>query len=276
MVRQHARRPPHELGLILRCTNSLSPPRNKCRFSSSLLICQGSSYRTMDNAPHRALLAKRVYDRDADDASTTALLYRNPSRLSVATSATANTPAAAAQRTASRGPVTHTYSLFDARNTPWATLKVLSNAASPRYLPSYFEGQAIAGAVDLSFAKPDAIQAVTITLSGKIVATNANPLTFWELTHVLWSAEMGDPRAPQSPSAPAGRGKGSAKLVGPYSWPFSIALPTSCNFPLRSKLPPVSLCLPPSFSEKGAAQFINYDITVRIRRGALRVDSKYV
>lgn len=234
----------------------------------------------MDNAPHRPLRAKRDYDRDADDASTTALLYRNPSRLSVATNATANTPAAAAaaQRTASRGPVAHTYSLFDARNAPWATLKVMSNAASPRYLPSYFEGQSIAGAVELNFAKPDAIQAVTITLSGKIVATNANPLTFWELTHVLWSAEMGDPRAPQPSSSGPGavRGKSSAKLVGPYSWPYSIALPTSCNFPLRSKAPPVSLRLPPSFSEKGAAQFINYDITVRIRRGALRVDSKYV
>ncbi|KAI5122906.1 hypothetical protein M0805_007584 [Coniferiporia weirii] len=188
----------------------------------------------------------------------------------------------ALQPSTSRARVEHQYSLFDSRNVPWATLKLSSNVASPRFLPSYFDGQVVAGAVELALAKPETILAVSITLSGTIVATNANALTFWELTHVLWSSDMGDPRAQittqqVSPSPSSSRsvlGKSTTKLVGTYSWPFAITLPATCSVPLRPKQPPATLRLPPSFSEKGAAQFINYEINVRIRRGPLRIDNK--
>lgn len=232
----------------------------------------------MDNAPHRGRQPATDYDTPDPSASSSTLVggmaavYQAFNRVSLANPMPT---APAPPRSAPRAPTEHTYSLYDSRNVPWATLKLASTAVSPRYLPSYFEGQTITGAIDLNFAKPEAIQAVTVTLSGKIVATNANPLTFWEHTLVLWSTEMGDPRAPfTGPST--SRGRSSAKLSGPYTWPFTIPLPASCNFSLRSKHPPVQLRLPPSFSEKGAAQFINYDITVRVRRGALRVDSKCV
>lgn len=188
----------------------------------------------------------------------------------------------------SRPPVEHIYSLFDSRNVPWATLKLLSNVGSPRFLPAYFEGQTMQGAVHLHLRKPETILGVIVTISGTIMAASApEPRTFWELTHVLWTAEAGDPRSPAQSSSPSTnsnasstsslwKGKNSSKLVGSYLWPFAITLPSTCTVAFRSKQPPATLPLPPSFSEKGASQFINYEITVRIRRGPLRIDSKYV
>ncbi|KAL5504238.1 hypothetical protein ACEPAH_8312 [Sanghuangporus vaninii] len=184
----------------------------------------------------------------------------------------------------SRPPVEHLYSLFDSRNTPWASLKLISNVGSPRFLPAYFEGQAIQGKLELDIRKPETILGISITVSGTIMAANApDPRVFWELTRVIWNTDMGDPRAsshisplppPSAPSSSKAKEKAYSKLVGSYSFPFSIQLPSTCLVTLHSKQPPVTLPLPPSFSEKGASQFINYEITVRIRRGPLRIDSK--
>ncbi|KAH8117917.1 hypothetical protein DFH11DRAFT_1723916 [Phellopilus nigrolimitatus] len=226
----------------------------------------------------------RHVPNDAADADTDAA-NSPPSYASLAPPAPPAHPApppSTRHLPATRGPVEHQYSLFDSRAAPWATLTLYSNVASPRFLPSYFDSQTVQGAVSLALARPESIRAVSITFSGTIVATNANPLTFWELTHVLWSADMGDPRraepsaGPGAEQAPPARAKHTAKLVGAYMWPFALALPATCSVALRPKQPPVSLRLPPSFSEKGAAQFINYEITVRIHRGALRIDSKSV
>ncbi|KAL5486113.1 hypothetical protein ACEPAI_7157 [Sanghuangporus weigelae] len=183
----------------------------------------------------------------------------------------------------SRPPVEHVYSLFDSRNTPWASLKLISNVGSPRFLPAYFEGQSIQGKLELDMRKPETILGISVTVSGTIMAANApDPRVFWELTRVIWNTDMGDPRAsshispppPPTPTSSKAKEKAYSKLVGPYSFPFSIQLPSTCLVTLRSKQPPVTLPLPPSFSEKGASQFINYEITVRIRRGPLRIDSK--
>lgn len=188
---------------------------------------------------------------------------------------------------APRRPVEHKFSLKDSRNTPWATLTVNSNAISSEYLPSFFEGQPISGRFELNLSRPEVIQAIIVTVDGTIVATNAPLFTFWDLTQTLWSNEMGDPRGPNaSGSNYAGPSsstsalsqisltKHQSKLHGSYCWPFSITLPPKCDIAARSKQPPTPVRLPPSFSEKGAAQFINYEINVRIRRGPLRIDSK--
>lgn len=201
-----------------------------------------------------------------------------------------------------RAPVEHAYYLHNTSGLPWAALRITSNAASDRFLPSYYEGQTISGRVELTLPKPESLHSVTVTLTGSVVATHATPLHFWELSRTLWSSDMGDPNAdqghsasaatgsgsgpssllaPSSPPSPSsirmtGRGKQTVKLSGSYSWPFAVKLPSTCSVSFRSRQPPVTLRLPPSFSEKGAAQFINYEINVRIRRGSLRIDSKCV
>ncbi|TDL25703.1 hypothetical protein BD410DRAFT_604749 [Rickenella mellea] len=174
------------------------------------------------------------------------------------------------QSLARRSPVEHSFSLFSARNQPWATLKVSSNAPSVRFLPSYFEGQSISGNINLDLCKPDAIQSVSVTLSGQIVATNVTPFTFLEEKQLLWSTDMGDPRSPTS----SGQLKYSGKLQGAYRWVFSFTMPSTCSVSWKSKEPPIALPIPPSFSERGATQYINYELFVWIRRGPLRIDSK--
>lgn len=65
----------------------------------------------------------------------------------------------------SRTPVEHSCSLTTRNDVPWATLKVNSNASSPKYLPSYFGGQDIVGSVSLDLSKVDTIQSIIVTVS---------------------------------------------------------------------------------------------------------------
>ncbi|EJD06848.1 uncharacterized protein FOMMEDRAFT_17310 [Fomitiporia mediterranea MF3/22] len=230
-------------------------------------------------------------DGEHGDSQDTASIHPPPSYRSSLHLSVPRPPISGSRRTSihplpSRPPVEHVYSLYDSRNAPWATLKLISNVASPRFLPAYFQGQTLHGALELDLRKPESILGISITISGTIIAANApEPRIFWELSRDLWNTSMGDPRtSAQSTgqdSTPQvalkqskAKGKSSYKLVGKYSWPFAIPLPSECTVTWGSKLPPVTLPLPPSFSEKGASQFINYEIIVRIRRGPLRIDSK--
>lgn len=192
-----------------------------------------------------------------------------------------------------RPPVEHRYSLTDSHKAPWATLILRSNVASPQLLPAYFEGQTLNGSLELKLPKPETILGIHIEVSGKIVANALSPFTFWKHIHPLWTPQMGDPNTsvlrnlseaentvntsmesiPLSLSSLSIQKK-SKKLSGEHIWPFAITLPSTCNISTRAKQPPVVLRLPPSFSEKGAAQFINYELNVRIRRGIFRIDSQ--
>ena len=119
------------------------------------------------------------------------------------------------------------------------------------------------------------------------MATGVPPFTFWEHQTVLWNTSMGDPRDPNNAtlsnmssstrsSYSSTSSKYDAKLSGFYNWPFSITLPTTCRFSPKKKAPEVEMPLPPSFSEKGAAQYVNYEINVKIGRGQWRIDNKWV
>ena len=219
---------------------------------------------------------------------------------SVSDTASAATTRRNSFQPSARPPVEHRYSLFDSRKEPWATLTLRSNVASQHLLPAYFEGQTLNGSLELNLSKPETILGINIEISGTIVATNAlSPFTFWKHIHQLWSSEMGDPRIATTQNASGAEASSStstdalsfslsslsiekkgkkvaSRLSGAYTWPFSITLPSTCSVSLRSKQPPMVLRLPPSFSEKGAAQFINYELNVRIRRGFLRIDSQWV
>jgi hypothetical protein len=61
---------------------------------------------------------------------------------------------------------------------------------------------------------------------------------------------------------------------GHYTWPFEIALPNETEVPDRKekKIYP----LPPSFTERASPAYINYKITVTMKRSALRVNQKCV
>jgi hypothetical protein len=61
---------------------------------------------------------------------------------------------------------------------------------------------------------------------------------------------------------------------GQYTWPFEIALPNEIEVLDRKEKKIFSL--PPSFTERASPAYINYKITVTIKRRALRVNQKCV
>ena len=70
----------------------------------------------------------------------------------------------------------------------------------------------------------------------------------------------------------------SAKLSGgQYSWPFALTLPTEIEVAVgprgaaKERFP-----LPPSFSERASPAYIDYKVTVTVRRGGLRVNNSWV
>jgi hypothetical protein len=85
--------------------------------------------------------------------------------------------------------------------------------------------------------------------------------SFFESKHALWSAAEAAPQA----------GKNTAgKLKGDHNWPFSITLPKTLVKDGQM------FHLPHSFSDRGLPFKVLYTAEVRIVRGKLRADEKYV
>lgn len=89
-------------------------------------------------------------------------------------------------------------------------------------------------------------------------AVGQEPLPFLDLSEILWT-----------PSS-------SSKLVGNLSWPFSITLPKEVSVPEKEKGPAKNFPLPPTFTERASAAYIDYKIIVTVKRGAFKVNQTYV
>ncbi|TFK49960.1 hypothetical protein OE88DRAFT_1645739 [Heliocybe sulcata] len=159
----------------------------------------------------------------------------------------------------------NSYNLYDNRGRSWMTLKLKSHALSPTLLPAYYEGDPITGSLHLCLRHPDSIKAIGLKLNsrGKITGRLINTRTsgydiFCRLKHTVWNPSAAQP----SP------GEYTAKLKGPYSWPFSIELPPEVY--VRG----VAYPLPPTFQDKDVQFTVQYDISVRLRRGRMQTDSK--
>jgi len=164
-----------------------------------------------------------------------------------------------------RDPVEHIYQLVDGRSRPWAILRVLSSAKSAKSLPTFYEKEDIKGTLDLHLDRGDSIQAITVSMMGRIItgSGSSDSFTFLNSTHTIWSkSSSSDSRTP----SPTGN---SAKLQGVNSLPFSLSLPPAVTLPGRSTTCP----LPETFNERGVRSVVQYDLTVKIARGKLRADS---
>lgn len=102
-----------------------------------------------------------------------------------------------------------------------------------------------------------------------IIGANAGErLTFLERATTLWLQSNG----PESIStAPSDR-----KLQGDYLWPFTVSLPKEVVLPVASKNTQETFRLPQTFTERHASASIQYDINLRLVRGKLRPDYRYV
>ncbi|KAJ8494406.1 hypothetical protein ONZ45_g13242 [Pleurotus djamor] len=156
-----------------------------------------------------------------------------------------------------REPVEHLYQLVSGGGKPWAVLKLLSSAKSSKSLPTFYEKETVHGSLDLSVDKFDSIQAITVTVTGRIItgAGSNESFTFLTNTLSLWSKADSD-----------------VKLQGSSKWPFSMPLPKVVSLPTASGVPLVC-AMPETFMERGMMASIQYEITLRIARGKLRADS---
>lgn len=54
---------------------------------------------------------------------------------------------------------------MNSRDRPWLTLKVVSKAPAPTYIPSFHEGDAIGGSVTINLRKEESIKAISIQVN---------------------------------------------------------------------------------------------------------------
>lgn len=198
----------------------------------------------------------------------------------------------------SSGFTEHIYSLTTSRDVPWVNLKLQSRARLPSQLPSFYEGEPITGMVEFNLQREDSIKAVSVRVCthqilaakspnfllnivpiteyltqilGQMTTSSTNVQPFLSISQVLWETSMGDPSL-TVPNPVKFRGK----LLGSYQWPFTFTLPDTITLnggdgPNREA---PAWRIPPSFSERLTRVHIQYQLTVFIRRGKLRIDSQ--
>ncbi|KAF8802489.1 hypothetical protein BYT27DRAFT_7112534 [Phlegmacium glaucopus] len=164
----------------------------------------------------------------------------------------------------------HLFHVFNARGKPWITLKLYSSAKSSKSLPTFFEKENINGLLELDAEKGDSIQAITATVTGRII-TGSNiddSFAFLNYTQPIWSKSPDSPRLP-SPSD----GVLGDRLLGHCAWPLSIPISRTVNAPTGAG-DTRSFRLPETFLERHTRVSVQYDLTINISRGKLRADNR--
>ncbi|TFK40191.1 hypothetical protein BDQ12DRAFT_628002 [Crucibulum laeve] len=164
----------------------------------------------------------------------------------------------------------HVYHVADGKSRPGITLKVYSSAKSSKSLPTFFEKENINGQLEIHAEKGDSIQAITAIITGRIITGAHSDDSFTFLSHTLpiWAKSLDTPRVP-SPS----EGTSRTKLLGHCVWPLSIPMPRNATIPTgpgESR----TFHLPETFLERHTRVSIQYDFTILISRGKLRMDSQ--
>jgi hypothetical protein len=73
---------------------------------------------------------------------------------------------------------------------------------------------------------------------------------------------------------PASSGDKPGKIAkGVYSWPFAFTLPSKVSTPEAKG---ATFSLPPSFSERSSAGYIDYRIFATVKRGGFKANQMYV
>jgi hypothetical protein len=89
---------------------------------------------------------------------------------------------------------------------------------------------------------------------------------FLDINQDIWNPALGHPTNEKAESP--------SKLQGRYSWPFTIYLPAMIT--VKTHKTSGLFNLPPNFSEKASPAYIDYKLSVTIRRPALRVNQTCV
>jgi hypothetical protein len=186
----------------------------------------------------------------------------------------------ASHSTVSRGSE-YTISREDHRGRKWLFLSVKSRAPKSVLLPIFYGGDLISGSVALDIVKSESFKSITVkasyhlfcitSLSLQVVQVTAGTTLvgqeeqqFLVIEKELWS-----------PATALPDGSTVSKLEkGRYEWPFKFTLPKEVEIldQKEKKIYP----LPPSFTERASPAYINYKVTVFVRRNALGVNQSCV
>ncbi|KAF8594683.1 hypothetical protein BDV93DRAFT_529177 [Ceratobasidium sp. AG-I] len=147
----------------------------------------------------------------------------------------------------------HTYTLN--KGVFWLTLKLRSYASSTGSLPVYHDGDlgVVAGDLSINSSELGKIKSITAVLSGErtVVGQDQSP-SFLSMRKELWNSSMGASSGP---------------------WPIRFELPNEVDVKdygvQRERFK-----LPPSFSVKGVPSFIEYQISIEVKRGRFRLNSQ--
>ncbi|KAI6108154.1 hypothetical protein F5141DRAFT_1121046 [Pisolithus sp. B1] len=152
----------------------------------------------------------------------------------------------------------------DSKAHKWLTLYVHSRSPNPTSLPCFYQDDKITGRVDLDTLQSESIKAITIKVTAGTTFVGQEEDEFLNIENELWN-----------PSVPLPNGSKVSKLEkGTYSWPFLITLPCEVEV-LDGKLKK-GFPLPATFSERASVGYLDYKLTVTIKRKALRVNKTLV
>ncbi|KAI0319527.1 hypothetical protein OF83DRAFT_1109896 [Amylostereum chailletii] len=153
----------------------------------------------------------------------------------------------------------HAFYLRDGHGRPWMTLSLQSRAQSAKYLPVYCENDAITGELTLDLSGAETLKGITLTLKGSLTATGQDEIVFISETQELWS-----------PLSPASSERFPS---GTHTFPIFFPLPSEASFTFN-RGPPQSHRLPPTFSERASPVYVDYRLTVSMRRSGISPNRK--
>ncbi|TFK40190.1 hypothetical protein BDQ12DRAFT_772139 [Crucibulum laeve] len=135
----------------------------------------------------------------------------------------------------------------------WLSLYVKSRSGNSSTLPVFLEGDSISGRVEIDLQKAETIKGIVIEVRAGTTFVGQDEILFLKVDQTLWTPT------------------GSSKVNGRHVWPFSFTLPkeTQVKEPNgKTGMYP----LPPNFSERASAAYIDYQLIVTVKRGMLRVN----
>ncbi|KAK0469610.1 uncharacterized protein EV420DRAFT_46434 [Desarmillaria tabescens] len=170
----------------------------------------------------------------------------------------------------------HRYELYTSKRKAWATLVLQSRARSAEHIPLFCQGDNIVGSLALEIDKEDSIKMIKITMQGKLLTgLSSESWVFLEETKILWTREMGNPRA----SSPSSNEEYHGKLIGKYDWEFSLPIPPEVVTPPGSSPSMASqdsgpFRLPQTFLERNIRAGIHYELSVSIKRSRFHSNAR--
>ncbi|KDR78940.1 hypothetical protein GALMADRAFT_137911 [Galerina marginata CBS 339.88] len=178
-------------------------------------------------------------------------------------------------------PKEFSHELKNRNGKPFAVLTIIAEGAYSKQIPTFIEGMPVKGRVRLILEKPDTIQSVVVSVTGKVITgyvEEDDQVKFVNVPSTLWSLSDGKPQNTTSEvgsSSPAVSSPDfTGKLQGTYTWPFSIDIPKEVILPSGPQKEPKVFNPPETFNERYARVSVCYGVSVRFTRGKLRPNHK--